>query len=136
VQVPGTDPPKYETGYLGPLRSELQTALDRAREEIPAAVYALCTDENGYVPVHHTELSKHPSGDPDRDRRESRHMRMYNATTTEKRRASHTERFLLQTYVRDTGEVLNDLSFPVYINGRHWGAFITAFDPKVLLKER
>lgn len=30
---------------------------------------------------------------------------------------------LLQTYRRDTGEIMHDLSVPVYVNGKHWGGF-------------
>ena len=30
---------------------------------------------------------------------------------------------LLQTYKRDTGEILHDLSVPIMVNGRHWGGF-------------
>jgi methyl-accepting chemotaxis protein len=28
---------------------------------------------------------------------------------------------LLQTYLRDTGEVLCDIAMPIMVNGRHWG---------------
>jgi methyl-accepting chemotaxis protein len=35
---------------------------------------------------------------------------------------------LFQTYVRDTGEVINDLSVPIMIDGRHWGAVRVGFD--------
>jgi methyl-accepting chemotaxis protein len=31
--------------------------------------------------------------------------------------------FLIQTYRRDTGEIMHDISAPVYVNGRHWGGF-------------
>ncbi len=31
--------------------------------------------------------------------------------------------YLLQTYQRDTGEVMHDLSVPIVVSGRHWGAF-------------
>ncbi|MBT7088489.1 chemotaxis protein, partial [bacterium] len=30
--------------------------------------------------------------------------------------------FLLQIYIRDTGEIMADLSVPVFVLGRHWGA--------------
>jgi methyl-accepting chemotaxis protein len=135
VPVPNTRPAKYETSYLEALRRELQAALDEARADIPSSLYAVCTDENGYVPLHHTELSKAPTGDPDRDLLQSRHMRIYDATTTEKRRAKHQDDFLLQAYTRDAGDILNDLSIPVYVSGKHWGAFITAFPPELLLQE-
>jgi methyl-accepting chemotaxis protein len=43
--------------------------------------------------------------------------------------------FLLQTYMRNTGEIMNDLSLPIYINGTHWGCFITGIKPETLLEE-
>ncbi len=36
--------------------------------------------------------------------------------------AHNQEAFLLQTYKRDTGEIMHDLSSPIYVNGEHWGA--------------
>ncbi len=36
--------------------------------------------------------------------------------------ARNTLPFLLQRYQRDTGEDMTDLSVPVYVKGRHWGA--------------
>ena len=33
----------------------------------------------------------------------------------------HEMPFLLQTYRRDTGEIMHDISAPVYVGGRHWG---------------
>jgi methyl-accepting chemotaxis protein len=41
----------------------------------------------------------------------------------------------MQTYMRDTGQILNDLSLPIYINNRHWGALIIGFDPKVMFAD-
>jgi methyl-accepting chemotaxis protein len=31
--------------------------------------------------------------------------------------------FLIQTYRRDTGEVVHDISAPIQVCGRHWGGF-------------
>jgi methyl-accepting chemotaxis protein len=52
---------------------------------------------------------------------------------TEKRRSRNTEPFLFQTYMRDTGEILNDLSVPLTIQGRHWGAMVSGFRPERFL---
>ena len=46
---------------------------------------------------------------------------------TGSRCGSHTETMLLQTYKRDTGEILHDLSVPIYVDGRHWGGFRIGF---------
>jgi methyl-accepting chemotaxis protein len=37
--------------------------------------------------------------------------------------ADHEHSFLLQTYRRDTGELMHDISAPIYVKGRHWGGF-------------
>ena len=39
----------------------------------------------------------------------------------ELRAARNTESMLLQTYLRDTGEVLCDIAMPIMVGGRHWG---------------
>jgi methyl-accepting chemotaxis protein len=38
----------------------------------------------------------------------------------------------MQTYMRDTGQILSDLSMPIFIDGRHWGAMIIGFDAKAM----
>lgn len=35
---------------------------------------------------------------------------------------------LFQSYLRDTGEVVNDLSMPIFLNGRHRGAVRVGFE--------
>jgi methyl-accepting chemotaxis protein len=45
----------------------------------------------------------------------------------------NTKRFLLQTYRRDMGGgkfmLIKDLSAPIFVRGRHWGAFRIGFRP-------
>jgi len=129
--VSNTEPKKYDTGYRKLFVSKLQKKLDTLRNET-GAIYALAVDINGYLPVHHTEFSNEPTGNPDVDIAKSRHMRIYNSNEAEVRRASNTKPFLLQAYIRDTGEILNDLSFPLYVNGKHWGALIIGVTPDQL----
>lgn len=49
------------------------------------------------------------------------------------RRAQNTKPFLLQCYVRDTGQVLSDLSLPIFLNGTHWGCLVSGLNPYALL---
>ncbi|MCM8922118.1 MAG: methyl-accepting chemotaxis protein, partial [Candidatus Thiodiazotropha sp.] len=42
---------------------------------------------------------------------------------TGSRCGNHQFPFLLQTYKRDTGEVMHDLSVPILVQGQHWGGF-------------
>ena len=131
--IPNTSPQKYRTSFSDRFKQEFQDLTDQGKERFAGTVYSLLVDVKGYIPVHHRATSQAPTGDPEKDLLYSRHQRLYNANETEIRRASHTERFLLQTYIRDTGEILNDLSIPVYVDGKHWGAVIMGFNPDLLL---
>ena len=131
-QIPNTVPQKFETSFTAAIQQKLQPHFDTALNQVKGAIYCLAIDKGGYLPAHHKAFSQPMSGDPQQDLLHSRNQRIYLNNKTEKRRCSHTEPLLLQTYMRDTGEVLNDLSLPIYINGRHWGALIIGFDPKAL----
>jgi methyl-accepting chemotaxis protein len=37
---------------------------------------------------------------------------------------------LLQTYTRDTGELMHDLSVPIMVKGRHWGGLRLGYKPE------
>lgn len=133
--VPGTQPQKYRTGYVDAFKAHLQDPIDQSKETFPGTAYSLIVDVNGYLAVHHSPTSRPPTGDPEQDLLYSRDQRFYNASETEVRRAANTDPFLLQTYVRDTGEILNDLSLPLYVQGKHWGALCMGFRPELLLEE-
>ena len=131
--VPGTQPPKFLTTYAQALVPELQPLIDQARREL-GSIYAVALDVNGYLAVHHGDASAPMTGDPQVDLLKSRHQRLYFNVETEKRRARNTETFLFQTYMRDTGEILNDLSMPIHLQGRHWGALVAGFKPERFLE--
>ncbi len=84
--------------------------------------FAITTDDHAYVPTHNNKFCKPLTGDPEKDLIGNRTKRLFNDKTGA-RCGSHTQKLLLQTYKRDTGEVMHDLSVPVYVNGRHWGGF-------------
>lgn len=133
--VANTSPQKYVTAFSEPFARDVQSLFDGAKQRIDGAIYCLAIDRNGYLPVHHSAVSKPMTGDPATDLLYSRHQRIYQNNQTEKRRCSHTEPLLLQTYMRDTGEILNDLSMPIFVDGKHWGAFIMGFDPKSMFTD-
>jgi methyl-accepting chemotaxis protein len=133
--IPGTNPPKFETAYDKDFDAALQEIFDSHRASNQGFIYTLAVDSSGYVPTHHRHVSQPLTGDYEQDLLNSRHKRIYFTNTTEKRRAKSTKTFLLQTNARDTGEILSDLSLPIYVNGQHWGAYITGFDPQLLLQD-
>lgn len=131
----GQLPEKYDTSYVDLYESRMRPMFDRFITERPEFIYAIAVDRNGYAPAHHTKVSEPLTGNFDVDNMKSRNRRIYAGSRAEQRRASHTSPFLLQTFIRDTGEVLNDLSIPLYVNGKHWGSLIMGFEPKHLLSE-
>lgn len=131
----GQKPEKYDVSYVEAYEAQLRPLFDGFISERPEFIYAIAVDKNGYAPAHHTKVSHPLTGDFSVDNLKSRHRRIFVGNRAEKRRATHTAPFLLQTFIRDTGEVLNDLSIPIYINGQHWGALIMGFNPETLLKD-
>jgi methyl-accepting chemotaxis protein len=91
-------------------------------------------DGNGYAPTHNSWYSRPPSGDAQKDLAESRDKRLFNDPAG-LRAARNVQPFLLQTYSRDTGEVLSEVDLPLELSGRHWGALRIGFDPNVLLSQ-
>ncbi|MFN7957221.1 MAG: methyl-accepting chemotaxis protein [Holophagaceae bacterium] len=131
--VANTNPQKFMTSYAAVFAKELQPLFDEARRDL-GSIYSVALDLNGYLAIHHSGVSEPLTGDPQVDVLKSRHQRIYFTVETEKRRARNTEAFLFQTYMRDTGEILNDLALPIRIGGRHWGAMVNGFNPERFLQ--
>lgn len=133
--VPNTNPQKFSVAYNSIFDRELQQYFEQGRDSIEGAAYSLLTDINGYVGTHHRSNQKPLTGNYDIDLVNSREKIIYFNNETEIRRSKNTMPFLLQTYSRNTGELMTDLSLPIYVNGSHWGAFITGIKPEALMKE-
>jgi len=118
--IPNTNPQKFNTAFdklFDEIISPLQEEVIRKDSRI---AYAICTDRSGYCPSHNLKYCKPLTGDPAKDKNDNRTKRIFNDRTGFKS-ATNEEKFLLQTYLRDTGEVMNDMSTPLIIGGRHWG---------------
>lgn len=118
--IPDTDPQKHTTQYDSFTDRSLPAIQEAMLTKHPALAYAIATDPNGYVPTHNNAFSKPLTGDYKTDLAGSRSKRLYQDPTGI-RCGAHTEKFLLQTYKRDTGEIFHDLSAPIYVKGKHWG---------------
>lgn len=129
--IPGSNPKRYTTVYDSQCDRELTSLYDRLLSEMPGLVYSLAVDSNGYAPAHNGVFSNPPSGDPAIDLAKCRHKRIFNDPVGLKL-AKNQKSSLFQTYVRDTGEILNDLSMPIHINGRHWGAVRIGFKTEMV----
>jgi methyl-accepting chemotaxis protein len=129
--VLNTNPQKFTAAFTDHIARTLQSYCDTVLKDIPGCIYALPVDKNGYLPTHHSHVAKPMTGDYERDLLQSRDKRIYFNNQTEIRRSTNTTPMLFQTYMRDTGEVLNDLSMPITVNGKHWGSFIMGLNPEI-----
>ncbi|HLR12548.1 MAG TPA: methyl-accepting chemotaxis protein [Burkholderiaceae bacterium] len=120
--IPNTHPQKYSSTfdqYTDSVFPEIQEPL---LEQHSGIVYALAITPDGYVPTHNNRFSQPLTGDPEADAFNNRTKRLFNDRVGS-RCGTHEKAMLLQTYTRDTGELMHDLSVPIYINGQHWGGF-------------
>jgi len=94
---------------------------------VPAGAYALLVDARGYAPAHNSRYSHEPTGDPQHDLARCRHKRIFDDPVGA-RLAANDGPMLFQTYPRDTGEIVNDISLPVFLGTEHWGAVRIGLD--------
>ncbi len=120
--VPNTNPQKYKTKFDNFTDRHLPKVQESILDKNKFIIFAGAVDQNGYFPTHNKKFSHPMTGNYEKDLINSRTKRIFNDYTGS-RCGSNTETFLLQTYKRDTGEVMHDLSSPIYINGKHWGGF-------------
>jgi methyl-accepting chemotaxis protein len=129
--IAASKPQRFSTVYDSHFDKELRPMYDSALADISGSIYALCVDENGYAPTHNSKFAKPPTGKFEVDLLNTRDKRMFNDKVGITL-AKNTSPFLLQTYMRDTGETINDFSMPIIVKGRHWGAIRIGIMSKTL----
>ncbi|HCJ30017.1 MAG TPA: chemotaxis protein [Pseudomonas sp.] len=126
---PGTNPIRYSTRFDRYADEVLPGIQEPLLQRDAALIYAIATTLDGYVPTHNRAFSQPPIGDPEIDKVKSRSKRLFNDRTGG-RCGSHERKVLLQTYSRDTGELMHDLSVPIMVGGRHWGGLRLGYRPE------
>ena len=121
IPIPKTYPQKYHTQYDMVTDNELRKILDNCLMQDKRIVFAVAVDKNGYLPTHNTKYSHKLTGKPSIDIKKNRTKRIFNDRTG-LAAARNQKTYLLQEYNRDTGVKMYDLSVPIFINGKHWGA--------------
>ena len=127
--IPGTSPAKYQTRfdrYADQVLPAIQEPLLPRHEGL---VFAIACTQQGYVPTHNKVFSQPLTGDAQVDTLQNRTKRKF-ADRTGIRCGSHQQAVLLQTYTRDTGELMHDLSVPIMLKGRHWGGLRLGYKPE------
>lgn len=126
--IADTSPAKYHSGFDEFTDRVLPDIQEPVAASHDALVFAIATAPDGYVPTHNRAFAHEPTGNPEQDLVRSRSKRLFNDRTGA-RCGSHTDTMLLQTYRRDTGEIMHDLSVPIMVNGRHWGGIRLGYRP-------
>jgi methyl-accepting chemotaxis protein len=129
-EISGTNPKQYLTDYVTFTDRILPDIQDPIQKSDPRIVFCVAWAKGGYLPTHNPNY-RHPQGpDPVWNNANCRNRRLFNDRAV-KKVAANTKPFLLQTYRRDMGGgnfvLLKDLSSPIYVRGRHWGAFRMGF---------
>lgn len=124
--IANTNPQKFHTAYDRYTDQVFPPVQEPILSRHNQVLYAGAVDRQGYFPTHNKKFNQPLSGDYNKDLLANRSKRIF-ADRTGSRCGSNTEAMLLQTYKRDTGEILHDLSVPIFVNGKHWGGFRIGF---------
>ena len=126
--IPNTEPSKFHTKYDAIFDQILTTFQESFLEATPEAIYAIAIDRNGYVPTHNKRFSLPLTGDLARDLVGNRTKRKF-TDPVGLGCGKNRQTFLLQTYRRDTGEIMHDMTAPITVCGCHWGGFRIGYLP-------
>ncbi|WP_321532423.1 HAMP domain-containing protein [uncultured Desulfuromonas sp.] len=124
-EIPGFVPAKYHTRYDFYLDKALLAIEDEFLKD-ESVVFAVAVDVNGYLPTHNTLYQQPITGDVEKDKTGNRTKRIFNDPVG-LNAAQNLEEGFLQVYARDTGETMWDISAPIMVKGKHWGAFRIGF---------
>ena len=129
-EIPGTNPPQYMTDYVDLTDRLLPPIQDPIQKIDPRVVFCCAWAKGGYLPTHNPNYRQPPGKDPVWNAANCRNKRLFKDRAVQ-RVGANTKPFLLQTYRRDMGGgnfvLMKDLSAPIFIRGRHWGAFRMGF---------
>jgi methyl-accepting chemotaxis protein len=129
-KIPSTDPKQYMTNYVEFTDRVLPAVQDPIQKSDPRIVFCVAWAKGGYLPTHNPNYRLPQGKDPVWNNANCRNRRLFNDRAV-KKVAANTKPFLLQTYRRDMGGgnfvLMKDASSPIFIRGRHWGAFRLGF---------
>ncbi|MGJ5008123.1 methyl-accepting chemotaxis protein [Bradyrhizobium oligotrophicum] len=130
-EIPGTNPKQYMTRYVEFTDRVLPAIQDPIQGSDPRIVFCVAWARGGYLPTHNPNYRRPQGPDPVWNNANCRNRRLFDDRAVKKVAAASNKPFLLQTYRRDMGGgqfvLMKDLSAPIVIKGRHWGAFRMGF---------
>lgn len=123
--IKGSDPEQVMAPFTTMTDRVMPAIQEPIVAEHDAIVFVAAVDKNGYLPTHNKVFSKPQGDDPVWNAANCRNRRIFDDRVG-LAAGQNTKPFLLQTYRRDMGGgnfvLMKDLSAPIMIQGRHWGA--------------
>jgi methyl-accepting chemotaxis protein len=130
VPIPNSDPVQFTTRFVTLTDSVLAPIQEEILLFSPLIVFAACVDRNGFLPTHNRKFSAPQGPDPLWNAANSRNRRIFDDPTG-LAAAQSVAPFRLQTYRRELGggefRLMKDVSAPLHVAGRHWGALRIAY---------
>jgi methyl-accepting chemotaxis protein len=131
-EIRGTDPKQFLTDYVDFTDRVLPPIQDPLQKSDPNIVFCVAWARGGYLPTHNPEYRQPQGKDPQWNAAFSRNRRLFDDRAV-KKVAANTKPFLVQTYRRNMGGgkfmLIKDVSAPILVNGKHWGAFRIGYRP-------
>jgi HAMP domain-containing protein len=115
--------PKFHSRYDVVLDRAVVLFQDRFLDD-PDFTFAIGVDDHGYIPTHNIMFQKPLTGVQDKDQVGNATKRIADYPVGLAAAQNVHEKTLVQIYVRGrTGEKMWDVSSPIFVKGKHWGAF-------------
>jgi methyl-accepting chemotaxis protein len=125
-EIRGTNPKQFMTQYVEFTDRVLPPIQDPLQKSDPRIVFCVAWARGGYLPTHNPDYRQPQGKDPEWNAAHCRNRRIFDDRAVRKV-AQNTKPFLVQTYRRNMGGqqfvLMKDVSSPITVNGRHWGAF-------------
>lgn len=130
--IEGSNPAQHLAKYSSFIDSQIQPVIEEVVASHEKIAWCATIDDTAYITANILAVSKPQTDDPVWNMANCRNHR-YFPDRAAKRAGANSEGFLLQTYRRDMGGgnfvPMKDISYPIIIQGRHWGAFRVGYVP-------
>ncbi|WP_119166400.1 methyl-accepting chemotaxis protein [Algihabitans albus] len=130
--IPGSDPQQLLARFTAFTDRTLPAIQEPVLTWDPRVVFCAAIDTRGYLPTHNAKFAKPQGSDPVWNNANCRNRRIFDDRVG-LAAGRNTKTFLLQTYRRDMGAgqfvLMKDLSAPIKVRGKHWGALRLAYKP-------
>lgn len=130
VPIPGYDPLKFHTKYDSFLDNLLLGLQDKFLK-IENIEYAIAVDQHGYLSTGDTVRKDPAAKEEEKGRISGKTKSILKDDVSVKSTKNITEGFL-QIYQNSKEETMWDISSPIYVKDKHWGAFRIGFSLETL----